>query len=133
MTNRIFHFSFFEKDLQTTSKFKKKIIFSFAKQTIASKIRSFFKRDFFYSLDQNQFYTAFFENSFEKVSSSLEKSVFSKKNSSSKSKFELNFFKSIIFNSSNSILFTMISIKIRLFKRLRNKKKNSKKYIENID
>ena len=133
MTNRIFYFSFFEKDLQTTSKFKKKIISFFAKQTIVSRAKSFFKRDFFYSLDQNQFYTAFFENSFEKVSSSLKKSVFSKEISSNKSEFELNLFKSIIFNSSNSILFTMISIKIRLFKKFRNEKENSKKYIENIN
>ena len=133
MTSRIFHFSFFEKDLQTTSKFKKKIIFFFARQTIANKAKSFFKRDFFYSFDQNQFYTIFFENNFEKISSSLKKFVFSKKISSNKSKFELNLFKSIIFNSSNSILFTMISVKIRFFKKLRNEKKNSKKYIENIN
>ena len=133
MTNRIFHFSFFEKNLQITSKSKKKIIFFFAKQTIVSKAKSFFKRDFFYSFDQNQFYTAFFEDSFEKISSSLEKSAFSKKISFNKPEFELDFFKSIIFNSSNSILFTMISVKIRFFKKLRDERENSKKYIENID
>ena len=55
MTSRIFYFSFFEKNLQITSKFKKKIIFFFVKQTIVNKTKSFFKRDFFYSFNQNQF------------------------------------------------------------------------------